>query len=109
MPLMMAELRASLEQPDGATFFDDVLSGNTLPVMRGKLMAQRPEDHPKELFLAVGNQDQADIRIILNKPLANPAPLGTSIDFEGVVRSWDKQPFALVFDVPFDGIHGWPK
>jgi hypothetical protein len=60
-------------------------------------------------LLAVGSPDEADIRIILSKPLANPAPLGTSVDFEGVIRTWDKKPFALVFEVPFDGIHGWPK
>jgi hypothetical protein len=109
MGLMMAELRTSLEQPDGAAFFEDVLAGNSLPVLRGKLIAQHPEDHPKELLLAVGSPDEADIRIILSKPLANPAPLGTSVDFEGVIRTWDKKPFALVFEVPFDGIHGWPK
>ena len=109
MQLMMAELRTALQQPNGAQFFDDVLGGNTLPVIRGKLVAQRPEDHPKELFLSVETPGEADVRLVLNKPLANPAPLGTAIDFEGVVKSWDKQPFALVFDVPSDGIHGWPK
>jgi hypothetical protein len=109
MQLMMAELRTSLQGPTGAQFFEDVLSGNTLPVIRGKLVAQRPEDHPKELLLAVEDPSQGDIRVVLSKPLPNAAPLGTHVDFEGVVKGWDKQPFALVFDVPVDGIHGWPK
>jgi hypothetical protein len=109
MQLMMAELRNSLQQPNGAQYFDDVLSGNTLPVIRGKLVAEHPEDHPRELLLAVEDPTQGDIRLILNKPMANSAPLGTSIDFEGVVKSWDKAPFALVIEVPVDGIHGWPK
>jgi hypothetical protein len=109
MQLMMAELRTSLQQPTGAQFFDDVLSGNTLPVIRGKLVAQSPEDHPRELILAVEDPAQGDIKLIMNKPLPKGAPLGTFVDFEGVVKSWDKQPFALVFDVPVDGIHGWPK
>ena len=109
MQLMMAEIRNSLQQPAGAQYFDDVLLGNTLPVMRGKLVAQRPADQPRELLLSVEMPGEADVRLILNKPLSKPAPLGTSIDFEGVVKSWDKLPYALVFDVPSDGIHGWPK
>jgi len=109
MQLLMVELRTALEGPKGAQYFDDVLGGNTLPLMRGKLVAQRPEDHPKELLLSVETPGEADIRLILNRPLPFPAKLGTSIDFEGVVKTWDKQPFALVFDVPSDGIHGWPK
>jgi hypothetical protein len=107
--LMMVEIRTSLQRPNGAQYFEDVLSGNTLPVMRGKLVAQRPEDHPRELLLSVETPGEADIRILLSKPLPYPARLGTSIDFEGVIKAWDQQPFALVFDVPVDGIHGWPK
>ena len=109
MQLMMAEIRNSLQQPTGAQYFEDVLQGNTLPVMRGKLVAQIPADHPRELLLSVETPGEADVRLILNKPLVKSAPLGTAIDFEGVVRTWDKQPYALVFDVPSDGIHGWPK
>lgn len=107
--LMMVELREGLQQPNAAQYFEDVLMGNTLPVMRGKLIAQIPADHPRELLLAVAMPGEADVRLVLNKPLLKPAPLGISIDFEGVVKSWDKQPFAIVFDVPSDGIHGWPK
>lgn len=109
MQLMMAEIRAALQQPTGAQYFEDVLAGNTLPVMRGKLVAQKPADQPRELLLSVETPGEADVRLVLNKPLSRPAPLGTSIDFEGVVKTWDKQPYALVFDVPSDGIHGWPK
>ena len=109
MQLMMAELRNSLQQPSGPQYFDDVLLGNTLPVMRGKLIAQRPADRPRELLLSVETPGEADVRLILDKPLSKPAPLGISIDFEGVVKTWDKLPYALVFDVPSDGIHGWPK
>ena len=109
MQLMMAEIRNALQQPTAAQYFDDVLLGNTLPVMRGKLISQTPADRPRELLLAVEMPREADVRIVLNKPLERPAPLGTAIDFEGVIKSWDKQPYALVFDVPSDGIHGWPK
>lgn len=109
MQLMMAEIRTALQGPAAAQYFEDVLLGNTLPVMRGKLVAQKPPDQPKELLLSVEMPGEADVRIVLNKPLGKAAPLGTSIDFEGVIKSWDKQPYALVFDVPSDGIHGWPK
>ena len=109
MQLMMAEIRTSLQGPAGALYFDDVLQGNTLPVIRGKLVAQIPAEQPRELLLSVETAGEADVRLILNKPLPKAAPLGTSIDFEGVVKSWDKQPYAIVFDVPSDGIHGWPK
>lgn len=109
MTLMMQELRTALEGPNAAQFFDDVLSQNTIPVLRGKLMAQKPEDKPRELWLAVGSLDEADVRLVLNRNLPKAAPLGTMVDFEGVIKGWDKQPFALVFDVPADGIHGWPK
>ena len=109
MQLMMAEIRTALQGPAAAQYFEDVLLGNTLPVMRGKLVAQTPAGQPKELLLSVEMPGEADVRIILTKPLAKAAPLGTSIDFEGVIKSWDKQPYALVFDVPSDGIHGWPK
>ena len=109
MPLVMAELRNALEQPNGNQYFEDVLMGNTLPVMRGKLIAQTPADQPRELLLSVAIPGEPDVKLILNKPMPKPAPLGTFIDFEGLVKRWDKQPFALVFDVPADGIHGWPK
>jgi hypothetical protein len=108
MSLVMAELRRGLEGPNAAQFFEDVLGGSSLPVMRGKLVAQKPEGSPKELFLSVETPGEADVRIILNKALPHGAPLGTSIDFEGIIKSWDKQPFAIVFDVPSDGLHGWP-
>ena len=107
--LLIAELRTSLQSPNGAQYWDDVLLGNSLQMMRGKLVDQKPEDHPKELILAIEDPTQGDIRLILNKPLPNAAPLGTKVDFEGTLKSWDKDPFALVFDVPADGIHGWPK
>ena len=109
MQLMMGEIRNALQEPNGAQYFDDVLLGNTLPVMRGKLIAQMPADHPRELLLAVEIPGEADVRLVLTQPLARPAPLGTTIDFEGVVKSWDKRPYALVFDTPADGIRGWPK
>jgi hypothetical protein len=108
MTLVMAELRRALQGPNAAQYFEDVLANSSLPVMRGKLVAQKPEANPKELLLSVETPGEGDVRIILNKPLPNPAPIGTAIDFEGVVRTWDKQPYALVFDVPSDGIHGWP-
>ena len=109
MQLMMMEIRNSQQPMNAAQYFEDVLAGNSLPVMRGKLIAQSPPDQPRELLLSVGMPGEADVRIVLNKPLSKAAPLGTSVDFEGIVKSWDKQPFALVFDVPSDGIHGWPK
>ena len=107
--LMLAEIRTALLEPNGGQYFEDVLAGNTLQVIRGKLVGQKPADQPRELLLSVETPGVADIRLILNKPLAKAAPLGTAIDFEGVVKSYDKQPYALVFDVPSDGIHGWPK
>ena len=109
MNLVMAELRRALEGPNAAQYFEDVLAGSSLPVMRGKLIAQKPEANPRELLLSVESPGEADVRLVLNKPLPHGAPLGTSIDFEGNVRTWDKQPYALVFDVPVDGLHGWPK
>ena len=77
-------------------------------MMRGKLVSQKPENTPRELLLAVETPGVGDVKIVLSKPLPNPAPIGTAIDFEGVVRTWEKQPYAIVFDVPVDGIHGWP-
>jgi hypothetical protein len=57
-----------------------VLSGNTLPVVRGELVAQTPEDHPQELVLAARDPAQGDIKLIMNKPLPKAAPLGTLVD-----------------------------
>ena len=108
MPMVMAELRRALQGSNGAQYFEDVLANSSLPVMRGKLVSQKPEANPKELWLAVETPGEPDVRIILNKALAHSATVGTVIDFEGIVRTWEKQPYALVFDVPSDGINGWP-
>jgi hypothetical protein len=102
-------LRDELLLPTGAKFFEDALSGNQTPRVKGRLIEHRPEIKPLELLISVDSgSGRGDVRVLLTKPLPGSAPAGTQLEFEGLVRSWQPNPFQMVLQSEPKEIKGWP-
>jgi hypothetical protein len=101
-------LRDELLLPTGPKFFEDALSMNSSPRFKGRLVSHRPEKNPIELTFAVDQPGKPEIRVILTKAIPGNAPPGTPLEFEGLIRSWQPEPFQLVLQSDPKEIRGWP-
>jgi hypothetical protein len=102
-------LRDELLGPNGAVFFEDALRMNQTPRFKGRLIEHRPAQNPVELVLSVDTPgNKGDVRVFLTKPLPGSAPAGTVIEFEGLVRGWQPNPFVMSLQSEPKEIKGWP-
>jgi hypothetical protein len=100
-------LRGELEGPNGAAFFEDVLRGNQLPRMKGRLLTMRPDLNPRELTVEV--PEFGAVRVVMNPSLKGTATPGAMLDFDAVIiQRYRLNPFQLEIEANPNSVRGWP-
>jgi tetratricopeptide (TPR) repeat protein len=103
-------LKETLTGAGGAEYFE-AMKGAAFPEkLKGRVVAQTPARRPKEVTLAL-SQDHTgeEVKLILDEPMAAPAPPGTEIEFvKGVGQAFTREPLLLTFEIEKANITGWP-
>ena len=100
------DLKAALTAPAGDTYFETNMRDAIVPRLKGKLVAMSPAVKPKELILAIENP-AGDVRLKLDGALPGKMEPGGELEFEGVARSFAKDPFMVTFDTEKAKLSGW--
>ena len=66
-----------------------------------------PAVRPKELVLAIQNPSVADTTLKLDSALPGKMEPGEEIEFDGVAKSYTKEPFMVTFEVEKAKVVGW--
>jgi hypothetical protein len=100
------DLKAALTAPTGDTYFETNMKDALVPRLKGKLVAMTPALKPKELVVAIENP-AGDVTLKLDGALPGKMELGGELEFEGVARSFTKDPFMVTFDTEKAKLSGW--
>ncbi len=114
MLALWKSIKVELTSDNGSPYFDANMKDAALPGgvngvarFRGKLVSMAPAVRPKELVLAIENPSFADVTLKLDSALPGKMDAGEEIEFEGVARSYTKEPFMVTFDAEKAKIIGW--
>lgn len=77
---------------------------NGLYTLRGTVVSATPADHPTELVIAMSDDHTSEVTLKLfgekgPAGLKMPVPPGTIVEFGGIAREFERQPFMLTFEV----------
>jgi tetratricopeptide (TPR) repeat protein len=100
------DLKAALTEPAGDTYFETKMKDALVPRLKGKLVAMTPAVKPKELVLAIENP-AGDVTLKIDGTLPGKMEPGGEIEFEGIARSFTKDPFMVTFDTEKAKLSGW--
>jgi tetratricopeptide (TPR) repeat protein len=100
------DLKAALTSPGGDTYFETNMKDALVPHLKGKLVAATPALKPKELVLAIENA-AGDVTLKLDGALPGRMEPGGEIEFEGIAKSFAKDPFMVTFEAEKAKIVGW--
>jgi len=100
------DLKAALTAPSGDTYFETNMKDALVPRLKGKLVAMSPALKPRELVLAIDNP-AGDVTLKLDGPLPGKMEPGGEIEFEGIAKSFTKDPFMVMFDAERAKLTGW--
>ncbi|HEY2845214.1 MAG TPA: hypothetical protein VGJ09_16245 [Bryobacteraceae bacterium] len=100
---------------DGAdAYFEMSMKGTLLPggangvqKFKGKIVSMTPETKPKQIVLALEQPGVPDVTLDLSEALPGKMEAGEELQFEGVAKSFTRQPFMVVFDTEPDKVVGW--
>jgi len=114
MLALWRNIRTALIADDGPAYFetnvkDALVPGGASGVDRfkGKLVAMIPPVGPKELELSVDDQAKAAVILKLDSALPGRMEPGGEIEFQGIAKSYTKDPFQVTFEVKKAEITGW--
>jgi hypothetical protein len=104
-------LREALVASDGERYFEANVKDAALPQLRGVLVEAKPACRATELLVAVVLPDtqipsRAEIVLKLAKPLSGQPELNSEIRWEGVARTFTKNPFLLTMETETAKIQG---
>lgn len=100
------DLRAALTEPDGETYFETKMKDALVPRLKGKLVSATPAVKPRELTLAIENP-AGDVILKLDSALPGKMDPGGELEFEGIARSFTKDPFMVTFETDKAKLTGW--
>ncbi|HEV1286248.1 MAG TPA: hypothetical protein VNU44_13085 [Bryobacteraceae bacterium] len=100
------DLKAALTSPTGDTYFETNMKDALVPRLKGKLVAMSPASKPKELVLAIENS-AGDVTLKLDGALPGKMEPGGEIEFEGIAKTFTKDPFMVTFDTEKAKLTGW--
>lgn len=100
------DLKAALTAAAGDTYFETNMKDALVPRLKGKLVAMSPAVKPKELVLAIENSS-GDVILKLDGALPGKMEPGGELEFEGIARSFTKDPFMVTFDTEKAKVSGW--
>ncbi len=100
------DLKAALTAATGDQYFETNMKDALVPRLKGKLVAMSPALKPKELVLAI--EDPAgDVTLKLDGALPGRMEPGGEIEFEGIAKSFTKDPFMVTFEAEKARLNGW--
>ena len=100
------DLRAALTTEGGETYFETKMKDALVPRLKGKLVSATPAVKPKELTLAIENP-AGDVILKLDGSLPGKMEPGGELEFEGIARSFSKDPFMVTFETDKAKVSGW--
>jgi hypothetical protein len=100
------DLKAALTASEGDTYFETNMKDALVPRLKGKLVAALPASKPKELVLAIENS-AGDVTLKLDGALPGKMEPGGEIEFEGIAKSFAKDPFMVTFETERAKLIGW--
>ena len=74
---------------------------------KAKIVSMTPETKPKQIVLALEQPNVPDVTLELSKALPGKMEAGEELQFEGVAKSYTRQPFMVVFESSRIKIAGW--
>ena len=80
---------------------------NGVQKFKGKIVSMTPETKPKQIVLALEQPNVPDVTLELSQALPGKMEAGEELQFEGVAKSYTRQPFMVVFEVEPKQIDGW--
>jgi hypothetical protein len=114
MLALWKSIRMELTSDNGSPYFESNMKDAALPggangvsKFRGKLVSTNPAARPKEIVLAIENASVADVTLRLDSALPGKMEPGEEIEFEGVAKSYTREPFMVTFEVEKAKIAGW--
>jgi hypothetical protein len=112
--LWQTAIKDPLTKDGGDAYFEMNVKGALLPggangvqKFKGKIVSMTPETKPKQIVLALEQPNVPDVTLELSQALPGKMEAGEELQFEGVAKSFAKQPFMVVFDVEPKQIEGW--
>ncbi|HEV8415902.1 MAG TPA: hypothetical protein VGQ49_20085 [Bryobacteraceae bacterium] len=112
--LWQTAIKDPLTKDGGEAYFEMNVKGALLPggangvqKFRAKIVSMTPATKPKEIVLALEQPNVPDVTLELSQALPGKMEPGEELQFEGVAKSYTKQPFMVVFDVEPNQIEGW--
>ena len=112
--LWQTAIKDPLLKDGGEVYFEMNVKGALLPggangvqKFKAKIVSMTPEIKPKQIVLALEQPNVPDVTLELSKALPGKMEAGEELQFEGVAKSYTRQPFMVDFDVEPDQIAGW--
>jgi hypothetical protein len=101
------DLKTILTADDGQAKFDADIKDSALPPFTGKIISMTPALRPKTVVVAVEKDGVADCTLTFEAPLAGKMDVGSELTFEGIAKSFTKEPYMLTLTVEKDKLTGW--
>ena len=112
--LWQTAIKEPLTKDGGDAYFEMNVKGALLPggangvlKFKGKIISMTPETKPKQIVLALEQPNVPDVTLELSQALPGKMEAGEELQFEGVAKSYTRQPFMVVFEVEPKQIDGW--
>ncbi len=112
--LWQTAIKDPLTKDGGDAYFEMNVKGALLPggangvqKFKAKIVSMTPETKPKEIVLALEQPGVPDVTLELSQALPGKMEPGEELQFEGVAKSFTRQPFMVVFEVEPSQIEGW--
>jgi hypothetical protein len=101
------DLKTILTADGGLAKFDADIKDSALPKFSGKIVSMTPAQKPKTVVLAVEKDGVADCTLTFETALAGKMEPGETLSFEGIAKSFTKDPYMLTMSVEKDKLEGW--
>jgi hypothetical protein len=112
--LWQTAIKDPLTKDGGEAYFEANMKGTLLPggangvqKFKGKIVSMMPQVKPKQIVLALEQPNVPDVILELSEALPGKMEAGEELQFEGVAKSYSRQPFMVVFETDPDKIAGW--
>lgn len=101
------DLKAILTGDGGDAKFESDIKDSALPKFKGKIVSMTPAIRPKTIVVAVEKDGVADCTLTFEAALPGKMEAGEELEFEGIAKSFTKDPFMLTVTVDKDKLTGW--
>jgi hypothetical protein len=110
-PMLAAwrDTKAILSGDDAQAKFDAEIKDSALPKFTGKIVSMTPALGPKTIVVSVDPEKDgaSDCTLTFEARLPGKMDVGETISFEGVGKSFVKDPYMLTVTVEKDKLEGW--